>query len=484
MISPEPSSLIRLVRRIAVPENGAGDGELLRRFVRAGDAEAFAAIVQRHGPMVYGVCTRMLDDAHEAEDCFQATFLILARRARAVGRPELVGGWLHGVAQRVATRARALLARRRARERQVVDVPARQAEPALIWTDLRPVLDAEVARLPERLRLPFVLCYLDGHTNEEAAARLGCPKGTVLSRLATARERLRRRLTRRGITLSAMALTACLAEEASAAVPAALVETTIRSIAQASSAHVTVLVEGVLTIMRMQRLAKMFGVLLVCALIVGGTGVLFGNPLPAKADAQEHGKTQLPAVARDADTTDPSPEAPEPGQQDPPAGAADQGKQVPPGAPKDEEIPPVQPQQVREAFLINDALADELFTGHRIRVVGTMERIKRVQFGPTNPKYYRLTMQVPLQAMSGPGGGTPPGMGPPGSGKGSAPSQPLDTFIFDFPLAAGKELASLRPGNRVTIEGLCDGPGDDHFGRQVIRFREAKLIKVDREGAK
>ncbi len=366
MAGRQPSALIRFVRRIAVAESAeTADALLLRRFIDSRDAEAFTALVQRHGPMVYGVCQRMLGDIHEAEDCFQATFLILARRARAVGRPESVGGWLHGVACRVAARARHVLARRRAQERQVVDVPAVERTPELVWTDLRPVLDEEIDRLPERYRLPFVLCYLDGRTNEEAARVLGCPKGTVLSRLATARERLRRRLTRRGITLPAALLAGLLTEHATAAVPAPLVDATAGGITGAMAPGVAVLVEGVLMTMRIHRIATMFGVLLAAALLVGGSGIALWPPLLAQTDPDKQ------APRREATQ-----------KEEPPAAT--------PGGP----LPAVQPESVIEAYEDNDARADELFNGKRVRVIGTMNRIKRITL-PKGPVVYRLTMGPP-----------------------------------------------------------------------------------------
>jgi RNA polymerase sigma factor (sigma-70 family) len=180
--------------------------------------------------MVLGVCQSILQDTHDAEDAFQATFLVLVRKPNAIGKPGAVASWLHGVAYRLATRARVEAARRRVRERQVATMPKIDPQEELIWRDLRPVLHQEVDRLPERYRLPFVLCYLEGKTNEEAADLLGWPKGTVLSSLSRARERLRARLTRRGLVVSGGLLAAVLSQRAAeAAVPAALAESTLRA---------------------------------------------------------------------------------------------------------------------------------------------------------------------------------------------------------------------------------------------------------------
>jgi RNA polymerase sigma factor (sigma-70 family) len=193
---PNPWPLIRRLARRPVGESDpVSDAELLARFVRAGDQTAFELLVWRHGPMVLGACRRILRDVHLAEDAFQAAFLILARKAGSV-RSACVAGWLHRVARRVAVRAARPRKRIEPLTADPLDRPAPDAE-------LRAVLDAEIDRLPERFRLPVVLCYLNGRTTEDAARLLGIPRGTVLSRLATARQRLAARLTRRGITAPA-----------------------------------------------------------------------------------------------------------------------------------------------------------------------------------------------------------------------------------------------------------------------------------------
>jgi RNA polymerase sigma factor (sigma-70 family) len=195
---------------------GGADADLLARFQRDGDGAAFELLLWRHGPMVMGVCRHVLRDAHAAEDAFQATFLALARKAGSIGRRESVAGWLYTVAYRVALRARASRARLAAREVTPggpwPTEPACRPDDGPEWRELRPLLQAEVDRLPPKFRAVVVLCYLEGRTNEEAAAQLGCPKGTVLSRLARARERLRGRLSARGVTLAAAPLAFLLSE--------------------------------------------------------------------------------------------------------------------------------------------------------------------------------------------------------------------------------------------------------------------------------
>src|SRR5262249_13567622 len=150
-------------------QSNLSDGELLERFAAQREEAAFAALLCRHGPMVFGVCQSILQDTQDAEDAFQATFLVLARQPQAIGKPASVSSWLHGVAYRLAMKARAEAARRRSCERQLVSRLATESQDEVIWRDLRPVLHQEVNRLPERYRLPFVLCYLEGKTNEEAA---------------------------------------------------------------------------------------------------------------------------------------------------------------------------------------------------------------------------------------------------------------------------------------------------------------------------
>ncbi len=226
-------ALARFIRKVAFADAvGVSDAQLLHAYTATGDQEAFAALVKRHGPMVLGICSRLLRNASDAEDAFQATFLVLVRKARRIMRPKLLANWLYGVARRTAMRARAKAARRAHHETEAAmrDPESAGTDPAVasLWSDLRPILDEEIAHLPERFRVPVILCYLEGRTNEEAAKIIGCPKGTVLSRLHLARERLRKRLMRRGIAPPAALLTATLTSSAlRAAVSPALVQTSV-----------------------------------------------------------------------------------------------------------------------------------------------------------------------------------------------------------------------------------------------------------------
>jgi RNA polymerase sigma factor (sigma-70 family) len=176
------------------------DADLLDRFLRSQDEGAFEMLVWRHGPLVLGTCRRVLGDDHNAEDAFQATFFALARKASTIGRRESVSAWLYKVAYRIALRARSLQAKRNCEEplRQEPPVPAPEPPDDLAARELQQRLDAQIDRLPEKYRAVFVLCHLEGKTNEEAARELGCPKGTILSRLSRARERLRKWLGERG----------------------------------------------------------------------------------------------------------------------------------------------------------------------------------------------------------------------------------------------------------------------------------------------
>jgi RNA polymerase sigma factor (sigma-70 family) len=235
-MAAERHPLSRYVRQLAAHLAAElPDRLLLERFVCRREEAAFAALVRRHGPLVWAVCWRVLHHEQDAEDAFQATFLVLARKAGSLKRPEALGPWLHGVATRTALKARARAARRRAGEGQAAVAPEVGHRDEPVWRDLRPLLDEAVGGLPEKYRVPFVLCYLEGKTVTEAAEQLGCPRGTVATRLAWARDRLRARLAGRGLALPAAVLTAALARRAApAGVPAALAWTTAEAAAGAA----------------------------------------------------------------------------------------------------------------------------------------------------------------------------------------------------------------------------------------------------------
>ncbi len=276
---PLASTLRRLYRSATHDESQAPtDAQLLERFTAGRDESAFEALVNRHGRIVWSVCRRLLRREQDAEDAFQATFLLLVRRAGSIGRREAVAAWLYRVACRVALRLRAQAARRAVRDQQAARPLAMETEGETLWRDLRPVLDEEVSRLPEKYRLPVILCYLSGHTTEEAARRLGCPRGTVLSRLAWARQRLRGRLARRGLAVSVGALAAVLAEKASAVPPGDVLWRTLTAarwlaagqaaVPGAVSVRAVALMEGVLRAMywtRMRTITAMVSLLVLGA---------------------------------------------------------------------------------------------------------------------------------------------------------------------------------------------------------------------------
>src|SRR5262245_49362795 len=191
-------------------EPGRTDGQLLESFVASRDEAAFSALVRRHGPMVWGVCRRTLHNHHDAEDAFQATFLVLVRRAGSIVPREMVGNWLYGVARQTALNARAMAGRRKERETQAIEVPDPPAPTQPLWCDLRPLLDEELTQLPDRYRAVVVLCDLEGQSRSQAARQLGCPEGSVAGWLARARAMLAERLSQRGVALSAAALSASL----------------------------------------------------------------------------------------------------------------------------------------------------------------------------------------------------------------------------------------------------------------------------------
>jgi RNA polymerase sigma factor (sigma-70 family) len=256
----QTSQVLDHFRKTILRQDGTAlsDAQVLDCFVRNRDEAAFAALVQRHGPMVWGVCRRVLADHHDAEDAFQATFIVLVRRAASVVPREMVANWLYGVAHQTALKARALAGKRRAREMPTAHLPETAAPGQDPWDDLRPLLDQELSRLPDKYRVAIVLCDLEGKTRKAAAAQLRLPEGTVSSRLSTARALLAKRLARRGLTLSAGALAALLTEHAaSASVPRSVLSSTIQAASVfaaggAVSPHVAALTEGVFAMSRIR----------------------------------------------------------------------------------------------------------------------------------------------------------------------------------------------------------------------------------------
>jgi RNA polymerase sigma factor (sigma-70 family) len=296
---------------------GLSDEALLERFLDARDElaeRAFTALVHRHGPMVRGVCRRVLRDPADASDAFQATFLVLARRAGSVRVGGSLAPWLHGVSVRVARRVRAVTLRRNGRERTNVETPEIPGRDQRDLDDLRAVIDEELRRLPGRYRSPLVLFYLEGLSHEEAAGRLGCPVGTVRSRLARGRDLLRDRLTRRGLApASPRLMVAAFASQSSLNVEA------LGSTAQAATRlaagralggmvppSVVTLVAGVSRMMTLQKLAPVAAVATAC--LLGALGVAKGqgqgpqDPPARKSGDARNGQKATPPPASPSTT--------------------------------------------------------------------------------------------------------------------------------------------------------------------------------------
>jgi RNA polymerase sigma factor (sigma-70 family) len=285
---------------------GLNDAHLLARFIEHRDELAFEALVRRHGPMVLGVCRRLLRGAHDAEDAFQATFLVLARKAGALKSREAVGNWLYGVAYNVAQKARSVASQRRARERQVAEMPEPEAvRQNKVSDDLLPVLVLELSRLPEKYRVPVVLCDLEGRPRREVAGQLRIPEGTLSSRLTTARRMLAKRLTRHGMALPAGALAAVLSEKAAACMPASLVASTVKAAGASAavpvasgliSAKVVALTEGVLKSMFLTKLKVATLTVLAIGLAFGGATV---SIRAGRAEAEPVQQVAKPAAPQD-----------------------------------------------------------------------------------------------------------------------------------------------------------------------------------------
>jgi RNA polymerase sigma factor (sigma-70 family) len=295
----EPMSrLIRSLHKLAQPleSDRLGDDQLLERFVAGRDRAAFELLLWRHGPMVLGVCRRVLSAAHDAEDAFQATWLTFVKKAGSIVHRAAVGSWLYQVAYRVALRARAARMKRGERESLDLDRLAAASAGDLVETEeLGRVLDEEVNRLPARQRAAFVLCCLEGRTGEEAARELGCPPGTVSSRLTRARERLRQRLIRRGLAPAA-ALGGTMAGDAwSSPVSALLADNTLKATLLLSSgkaaggalsSQAVTLAEGVLRAMFVTKM-KIAAALILSVGMFAASSVLVHRTLTAAPQAKE-----------------------------------------------------------------------------------------------------------------------------------------------------------------------------------------------------
>lgn len=285
------------------------DRELLERFLQRREEAAFAALIERHGPMVFGVCRRVLRDEHEAEDAFQATFLVLARRAASIRRRDAVSHWLYGVAYRVASKLKARTFARREKEKVLAQLPSALPNsdpiPLVIWRELRVVLDEELSQLPDKYRAPIVLCYLQGKTNEGAAKELGWSAGSMSKRLAAGKEMLRERLEKRGMALTTGFLFGAISPGvASAAVSPAVATATVKAVlfgvagkaaaAGLISANAALLTEGVLKAMFMNKLKTTVLVLFGVGALSSGSGIVAYNTLGLGGQENQQEAPQKP----------------------------------------------------------------------------------------------------------------------------------------------------------------------------------------------
>jgi RNA polymerase sigma factor (sigma-70 family) len=302
------AGILEHIRNLAVGSSTArlDDRQLLERFLSGRDQWAFESLMHRHGPMVLSVCRRFLRDMHDAEDAFQATFLVLLRKARSLSKRELLANWLYGVAYRTALRARRDAARRHLHETRRCEKSLVTEDNDRAWREHQETLDEEIHRLPAKYRAPIVLCYFEGLTLKEAAQQLGWPTGTVAGRLARARNLLGARLTRRGVSLTAAGAVLALEENSRAAVPALLAGSTIQAATiltskQAAggaviSAPVMALTEGVLKVMFFTKLKLAAVVVGVTALSAGTGVVIYGRQVGEAAATPQTKSTPVPAA--------------------------------------------------------------------------------------------------------------------------------------------------------------------------------------------
>ena len=393
----------------------APDANLLRGYLRDRDEAAFAALVRRHGPMVHGVCYRVLHNHADAQDAFQATFLILVRKAASLRSPALLANWLYGVAFRTAQEARRSAALRRTKEAMM----APKAESHEEMTDeLRAALDVVLERLPDKYRVVVVLCDLEGKTRKEAARQLGWPEGTVAGRLARGRAMLAKRLARRGLMLSAAALAEQLGESAGASsmttsllartVEAASVYSTKRAVGGVLSASAVRLAEGVLKSMLLTKLKIITGLLLAAAAFTG-LGLSSGSTFFATADEPAGQKRSVEKSTAQSN----------------------EGKKAEDAATK---VATTTPQLLRKTFTENEAFADETLAGKTVKVTGLVKQIRRFRQDPSS--YVLILHSDPSSPFTKP---------------------PELHVAFEFGKEAASQLASLKEAQEVTIEGQCKG---------------------------
>jgi RNA polymerase sigma factor (sigma-70 family) len=306
MATPPMSRVVGHLRRAAYLQEAAGlrDEQLLESFLVHREDAAFEALLRRHGPMVLGVCRRVLHDRHDAEDAFQATFLVLIRKAASIGKREFLAAWLYRVAHRTALQARKAGARRKAKEKQVGDMAQKQDTGDEAMREMLPLLDQELSRLPDKYRVPIILCDLEGTTRKAAAQQLNLPERTLSTRLARARVMLAKRLARHGTTFTGSAVVAAAVTQnmASASVPISLMSATVKAAAvmaagqtAAISAMVVAIMEGALKSMFLTKVKYLTSVLVLIAVLCAGATVSVRVLTADISGAQEVG-TSAPAA--------------------------------------------------------------------------------------------------------------------------------------------------------------------------------------------
>jgi RNA polymerase sigma factor (sigma-70 family) len=457
--------------------------------------------------MVFGVCRRVLGAVHDAEDAFQSAFLILAIKGTSIRQRQTVGNWLYGVAYRTALHAQRLRARRSAREKQMENMPESSGVTQDADDDVLALLDRELNRLPDKYRLPIVLCDLEGRSRAEVVRQLGIPAGTLSNRLTAGRRMLARRLARHGVLVAAGAVTTLLERQASATVPVALVSPIVKAAAliaarQASqaavSAQVLTLTRGVLQSMLLSKLKTVLTV--AAALILLGVGGM--KLVPEGASAQRNDAIEAPALIAQLATAAQPPVQPganqgtaKPKKHEQQIADALQKLKSAKGAEaekkafvelqqamadlkdalhqkwglpkagkkpdKEAEAPKVAADQVATAFLLNEAFADDLFANKDLVVTGTVTKIIRA------PKGFESKEGVPdylVEVLS--------------------TDKKLDHVPLQFLFAASdqKHLTSLRPTQTVTIRAFCRGlvPGviaaDGLKKGKSIHFWNSKIV--------
>jgi RNA polymerase sigma factor (sigma-70 family) len=489
MASGSMNRMVQHLRRVVLVHgyNASSDAELLSSFIERQDEAAFAALVRRHGPMVLGVCRRVLHNHHDAEDAFQAAFLVLARKAGSVRPRDMLSNWLYGVAYRTSLKANATNVKRRAKELPLADMSNLAGPELSPWREFRPMIDEELSRLPSKYRVAVILCDLEGKTQKETAVHLGWPQGTVSARLARGRAMLGRRLVKRGVGFAAGSLAAGFPQGAAlGTVPPALLESTLRAAslftsgkavaAGEISANVLTLTKGVLKTMMLSKIKSVLALVMLVGVLGAGTGALCFGQLVAggaegiqeiqaqpKVDKEREDKEArriLRAAEADLERAKGRVEFSEANlayakeELKKAQAAYEAAKQK---APKDikEDEADYSASEVGYAFNTNEALADETLARKRFSVRGKIAKVERcseVIQGKQQIEvvHYRVKMNGPSEA-------------------GSA------ILRFEFDEKDRKELAKLRPNKAVTIEGLCCGREQSEI---VFKFSK---IKFDRD---